>query len=108
MIVTVKVKMNGLGDRLRELRVRQGIKQEDLAQIMGCSGSYISKIEREADSGGISYDSLLEILSALEVSPVLIQEIRERFEKELTELIFSCPPPVPRENLLIDGQSPES
>lgn len=88
MIVTIKLEVEGLGDRIRELRKSQGLRQDDLRRILYVSESYISKIETEKEGVGIPYNSLLNLLSLLEIPTDAIEKTKIQFEEELKDLIF--------------------
>jgi transcriptional regulator with XRE-family HTH domain len=58
------------GKRLRELRLKRGMTQEDLAQAAGTAGPYVSDMER-----GLKVPSLTTILrlaSALKCKPTTL------------------------------------
>lgn len=55
-----------MGVRIAYYRRRRDLSQEALAEAVGISKSYLSKIER-ADVKGLSLFTLLEIASALNV-----------------------------------------
>ena len=45
----------GIGSRLQELRIRAGHTQESLAEAMGITDKYISKVENGAAAPSLSY-----------------------------------------------------
>ena len=56
-----------LGDRIRKLRKRQGISQEELGFRAGLHRTYIGAIERAEQN--VSIDNIHKIAKALKVSP---------------------------------------
>ena len=61
-----KAELRSLAHRIRAMRERQGLTQEDFATQCGISVSFASLLERGARSP--SYDTLLQIAAALRVS----------------------------------------
>ena len=55
-----------LGNRIREIRKRQGLSQEKLAERAGISAQYVSNIERGKENPTL--DLLLRLSEALKVS----------------------------------------
>ncbi len=55
-----------VGDRLRDLRLEQGISQEALSHRAGVHRTYIGRLER--GESGVTVDMLAAILAALGVS----------------------------------------
>jgi len=62
-----KEELKGLAQRIRSLRERQGLTQEDFASQCGISVSFASLLERGARSP--SYETLLQVAAALRISP---------------------------------------
>ncbi|MDQ3262986.1 MAG: helix-turn-helix domain-containing protein [Myxococcota bacterium] len=62
-----KEELKGLAHRIRSLRERQGLTQEDFARQSGISVSFASLLERGARSP--SYETLLQVAAALRISP---------------------------------------
>lgn len=60
-----KEELRGLAQRIRSLRERQGLTQEDFAAQCGISVSFASLLERGARSP--SYETLLQISTALRI-----------------------------------------
>ena len=58
---------DGLGERLRALRLSKGLTQGDIASRSGFSNAYISKIELGA--AGVPVGTLVRLADALEVEP---------------------------------------
>ncbi len=56
-----------LGDRIRKLRKKQGISQEELGFRAGLHRTYIGAIERAEQN--VSIDNIHKIAKALKVSP---------------------------------------
>ena len=64
--MTMSVNYTLIGTRIRELRLIQGLSQEELAAFSGLSSVYISNIERARKHPGL--ESLLSIADALGVT----------------------------------------
>ena len=58
-----RARLEGLAQRIRALRERRGLTQEDFAKACGISVSFASLLERGERSP--SYDTLLQVASAL-------------------------------------------
>lgn len=74
-----------LGDRIREIREDQGLKQSDLAGRVGTSQSTISQLEKGKQNP--SYRTLQKIADALDVSVGYLlgeEELEELSEEEET------------------------
>lgn len=56
-----------LGKKIKALRLKDGISQEDLAYKAGIERSYMGKIER--GEGNPSFKKLVDIANALKVTP---------------------------------------
>lgn len=72
-----------LGDRIREIREDQGLKQSDLAGRVGTSQSTISQLEKGKQNP--SYRTLQKIADALDVSVGYLlgeEELEELSEEE--------------------------
>lgn len=61
-IATLKI-----GDNLRQIRRREGITQEQLAEMSGLSLNFVSKIERK-EKQNVSVKTLLALATSLNVS----------------------------------------
>ncbi|HEY82231.1 MAG TPA: helix-turn-helix transcriptional regulator [Dehalococcoidia bacterium] len=59
--------MSQLGDLIRRTRQRKGWTQDELAQKVGCKGSYIARIEKGRQRG--SEELLFKIAKALDLNP---------------------------------------
>lgn len=55
------------GDRIRALRSKQGLSQEEFAHEIGLDRTYIGGVER--GERNVSLDNIHRIASALDVSP---------------------------------------
>jgi transcriptional regulator with XRE-family HTH domain len=75
------VKTRALGDRLRELRLAQGVSQESLARKVDIDPSYLSKIENNQQRA--SMDTITRLARALRAN-----------ELELLRLAKKLPPSV--------------
>lgn len=74
-----------LGNRIRELRKRAGLTQEELAIFSEVSSNYISMLERGTSS--LNVNNLLQIAKALRVTPndILIDHFDAPLSKQETE-----------------------
>jgi len=63
-----------LAHNMRELREKQGISQEKLAELSGLHRTYISDIERETRN--VSIDNIEKIAAALHVSVSELLEVK--------------------------------
>ena len=71
-----------LGNRLRELRKRRGIKQEQLAELISVEPATISNIEN-----GKNYPSMINLESILRVLDSSFLEVFDFEHKKNTELL---------------------
>ena len=78
--------MRELGRRIQKNRERQGMKQEELAELSDLSTTYISALERGIKCP--SLDAFVRIANALNVSAdeLLEDSLRVRFDIRSTEL----------------------
>ncbi len=67
-----KAKLKAFGDRLRELRKKQGIAQEKLALISGLARSYVGEVER--GNQNISLLNIHKLAEALKAEPSKLLE----------------------------------
>lgn len=58
-----------LGDALRKARKAQGIRQDDIADMIGTSHVYVSELERGAEGANIG--GILRLMSELGINMVL-------------------------------------
>ncbi len=65
-----------LGARIREIRIRSGIQQGELARNSGVSTSTISKIEKGESVSNILFISVLRSLGLLENMEFLVPETK--------------------------------
>jgi transcriptional regulator with XRE-family HTH domain len=63
------------GNRVRELRAKLGVSQEDLADIAGLHRTYMGSVER--GERNISLENILKIARALRVPP---KELLSKFK----------------------------
>jgi transcriptional regulator with XRE-family HTH domain len=66
--------IEGMGDKIRELREQKQMSKELLAGIAGISVSTIEQLERGYPKKGMRVDTLLSIARALEVAPGVLLE----------------------------------
>lgn len=59
-----------IGKRIKKIREQQGYTQEKVAEALGVSNAYISKIERGKTS--LSIETLASICECLDTSPILV------------------------------------
>lgn len=64
---TVYKEQKALGSKIKTLRLKDNISQEDLAYKAGIERSYMGKIER--GEGNPSFKKLIDIAKALSVAP---------------------------------------
>lgn len=86
-----------IGDNLRNERKRQGITQEQLAEMSNLSLNFISKIERK-EKQNISINTLMSLASALHISSSELlkgsSEIKSNRRKrvdQLTRQLYKLP-----------------
>lgn len=75
-----------LGARIRECRERRGLTQDQLAEIVGLTRTYISRVER-----GVAFprvENLIAIINALDVSAdaIFCDVLPRSVEYQTTEL----------------------
>lgn len=83
-----------IGKRIRHLREKKNLTQEDLADIAGCSRVYISYIE---SGKNVSLETVVAIANGMDVS---IEEIladsmevtNQKFDSEIDEILVDCTP----------------
>ena len=78
--------MKGLGKRIQNCRQRQGLRQEELAELTDLSTAFISAIERDVKKP--SLDAFVKIANVLQVSSdeLLMDSLEVRFDIRSTEL----------------------
>ncbi|WP_410495704.1 helix-turn-helix transcriptional regulator [Cellulosilyticum sp. ST5] len=59
-----------IGKRIKKIREKQGYTQEKVAETLGVSSAYISKIEIGKTS--LSIETLASICECLEISPIFV------------------------------------
>ncbi|ASS96637.1 helix-turn-helix domain-containing protein [Peribacillus simplex] len=77
--------MMNLGEKLRALRLENGISTTQLELLSGISQSNISKIERNVQSPSV--DTLLKITEALGTSLIDLFDISDDFPTDLVNLV---------------------
>ena len=73
--------METFGARLKQILNSRGITQKQLADMVGKEDTYISKVCN--DKYNVSLDTVLQISSALDVSPAIFFSEPEDADKEL-------------------------
>ena len=78
--------MDGFGRRIQDCRQRQGMKQEELAELSKLSTAFISAIERGVKK--LSLEAFIRIANALNVSSdeLLMDCLEVRFDIRSSEL----------------------
>ena len=78
--------MVSLGRQIAKFRKLRGLKQEELAEMVSLSTSYISAIERGVKSPAL--DNFIAIANVLKVSSdeLLGDELEVRFDIQMTQL----------------------
>ena len=89
------MKLESIGKRIREYRLKNNMRQEDLAEKMDLSVPYISRVERGTTS--INLKRLSQMCALLEVSEGEILQGAENtsssyLESSFSNLLKSCPP----------------
>ena len=69
-VIALTIDYNLIGKRIKEQRIKKGLTQENIAEYLDISVSYISRIERAAVK--ISLDTLVRISVFLDVSPAFL------------------------------------
>lgn len=70
-----------LGRRIKELRIRKGLTQEQLAELIGVGERNLSKIE--CGNNFVTSETLSNIISALDVEPSELFNFKHHDEKEV-------------------------
>lgn len=78
------------GATLRLLRVDAGVSLRALAQQVGVSSAYLSRVENGHDQAPTS-DRLLEIARALDLPPTLLIELAQRVTPFVTQYLADVP-----------------
>ncbi len=76
-----------LGNKIRDLRLKKGITQQQLATSTGVDNSYISKIEKDRLPYPPSAETLRLIAKALETDALELFSLAERNPPELEGLL---------------------
>ncbi len=83
--------MSSIGERLRDLRVKKGLTQTELAKMLGLSRGQISKIESDV-SNNITASTLASYMKVFSISADFIitgENTTNYFSSEETELVLS-------------------
>lgn len=85
----------GIGSRLQELRIRAGHTQESLAEAMGITGKYISKVENGAAAPSLSYVMKFSDITRTDVH-YLLRGTKSKAEEPLDGWVIkeAIPPPI--------------
>ena len=83
-----------IGERIKIVRLKNKLTQEDLAEKLGISTAFLSRIER--GSSQINLKRLVEICTLLDISPVYLlnginQKSKSYLNKEFEALLEECP-----------------
>ncbi|MCC6952856.1 MAG: helix-turn-helix transcriptional regulator [Deltaproteobacteria bacterium] len=76
---------HALIDQIIEARTAQGMTQEDLADLVGVSQAYVSRVESKTQTRKVTIDRLLSILSRLGYDYEIRTEKRPSRKKESSE-----------------------
>lgn len=71
--------------KLKEIRIKKGLTQQDLAEIMGVSDSTISKYEKGKRK--LNHDQIVKLSIALEVTPNELLGFKEAYKSYSDYLI---------------------
>jgi len=76
-----------VGDQIRKLRKKKGIRQRDMARRLGVSQTHISMIEN--NKSGISMNLLEEVCNLLDADLLLLErDIDERITQAVNRELF--------------------
>lgn len=90
----MELDFKAIGKRIKLARIEADITQEQLAEILGVTTPYISRLERGAKS--INLKRLMEIADVLtpeSLDPLVCDSLREHkaeYNSEATELLSDC------------------
>jgi transcriptional regulator with XRE-family HTH domain len=93
-----------LGNRIRIIRRKKGIKQEKLAELVDKTTEHISYLERGERSP--SFELLLDLSHALDVSLSHLMNIRLGEEEPMDETVGMLPAPIPTVPVLHEVDEP--
>ena len=68
--------LNGLGRRIKRERLKRGITQEQLAEMLEISRQHLASVEAPRMNRGISLELLFNIATVLEIEPYLLLKFR--------------------------------
>jgi transcriptional regulator with XRE-family HTH domain len=89
------IQYDKVGRRIKNMRLKQHIKQADLADLVGVSHTYMSEIERGQTRVGL--EILVNISETLKVSVDYLvgrknNDIVAKYGKEIADLVSDCSP----------------
>ena len=90
----MELDFKAIGKRIKLARIKADITQEQLAEILGVTTPYVSRLERGAKS--INLKRLIEIADVLtpdSLDPLVCDNLREHkaeYNNEATELLADC------------------
>ena len=84
-----------IGKKIKKIREQQNITQEQLAELLGVSSAYISKIERGKTT--LSLGTLSNLCTCLEVSLIVVltgtlPSSQDYLRNDVIELLKDCSP----------------
>ena len=83
-----------IGERIKNARLKKSFTQEDLAEKLGISTAFLSRIER--GNSQINLKRLVELCTILDINPGYIingtdKNSKSYLNKEFEKLIENCP-----------------
>jgi len=86
--------MSPFADALRQLRFARGMRQQELADRVGCERSYVSAIENDVKQAPVAafVDMVCEVLQLDETESTALHQARRRSRRR-----HSIPPHAPKE-----------
>ncbi len=89
----MKIDYNAIGNRIKELRIKHGLSQEDVAERAEMSVVHLGNIENAKTK--LSVEILIKICYALDVTPdyILVESNRsidENYRKKFCDMLTLC------------------
>ncbi len=78
-----------MGERLRHSRIKKGLTQENVAEMLGISLTYYGKIERGVN--GLSLEKLVLASKRLDIDPTYLLTGEKRAAVNIDLVIEQCP-----------------